>query len=189
MKQTLPKSKIKNPWPKEKRWVARKVIEWDLFTYESVKKNIERVMEEIGDMAAPSATDIRENIYTQSKQVQFNGGFNTSMVIGRPVHGSGDPTSDKAESIRKYRQVMLGSNIEYKESVRRINAIEEVLGILDKSAIQDNKLRAQLIREYYFKQEKTLGAIADDLHICERTARRWRNKTIYEIAKRLGFII
>jgi hypothetical protein len=188
MRQTLPKSKVKNPWPKEKRWAARKVIEWDLFTYESVKKNIEKVMEEIEDMAAPSATDIRENIYTQSKQVQFNGGFNTSIIIGKPIHGSGDPTADKAETIRKYRQIMLG-NTEYKESVRRINAIEEVLEILDKSAIQDNNLRATLIREYYFKQNKTLGAIADELHICERTARRWRNKTIYEIAKRLGFVI
>jgi hypothetical protein len=188
MKQTLPKSKVKNPWPKEKRLAARKVIEWDLFTYESVKKDIERVIEEIEEMAAASATDIRENIYSQSKQVQFDGGFNTSIVIGKPPHGPGDPTADKAEVIRKYRQAVL-SNTEYRESVRRINAIEEVLEILDKSAITDNNLRAKLIREYYFKQDKALSVIANELHICEKTAQRWKYKTIYEIAKRLGFVI
>ncbi len=188
MKQASFKSKSKNPWPKEKRLAARKVIEWDLFTYESVKKDIERVIQEIEEIAAPTATDIRKNIYTESKEMKYVGGFNTGVVIGKTFHSAGDPTANKAEQVRRYRQILL-SNTEYRESVRRINAIEEVLGNLDKSTISDNNLRAQLIREYYFKQDKTLGAIATELHICEKTAQRWKHKTIYEIAKRLGFVI
>ncbi|HBF39787.1 MAG TPA: hypothetical protein DDW50_21045 [Firmicutes bacterium] len=189
MKQKpLSGSKMINPWPKEKRRAAQKVIEWDLFTYESVKKDIERAIREIEEIAAPTATDIRENIYLESKEMRFIGGFNTGVVIGKPIHSSGDPTADKAEQVRRYRQTLL-SNTEHRESVRRINAIEEVMEILDKSTVPDNNSRARLIREYYFKQSKTLEAIAIDLHICERTARNWKYKTIFEVAKRLGFVI
>jgi hypothetical protein len=181
-------SKIKNPWPKEKRKAARQVIEWDLKTYKVVKADIEETEKEIDEMASPSATDIRENIYTKSKEITFGGGFNTSVVIGTPTRDVGDPTVSKAEAISRYQKSMFASG-EYKEVIRRIKAIERVMDRLKRSSIPNENLKVRLIEMKYFEQDKSDKMIADELHIGHGTYWRWRDSVLEEIAKNLGFII
>lgn len=181
-------STIKNPWPKEKRKAARQVIEWDLWTYKAMKEDIEEMEKEIDEIAASSATDIRENIYSNSKNMDFNGGFNTSVVIGTSTRNTSDPTLSKVEKINRYKESMFASG-EYKEVIRRIKAIERVMDRLKRSSIPNDKLKARLVEMKYFDQDKPDSMIIDELHIGRRTLFRWRDSVIEEIAKNLGFVI
>lgn len=191
-KQPIPKSKVLNPWPKAKRRAAKQAIEWDLRTYEAMKKEIEEQLQEIEEMSAAAATDIRENIYLRPRDRQFKPrqiGDTPTYIGGKTSRSNlSDPTADKAEQLRRYRAKVL-SNTEFKEAVRRVNAIERVLERLDRSSILDHPRRGELIREKYFRQEKTDQQIMDDLKISRTTFYSWIQKTIYEIAKELGFII
>jgi hypothetical protein len=189
MKQkAISKSKILNPWPRQKRKAAKLAIIWDLKTYTAMKADIEAIENDIDEEAAPTATDIKENIYTQSKEIRFKGGFNTSVVIGNPTHQSGDPTISKTEAVRRYRESIYAGT-EYREMIRRINAIERVLERFDKSKIQDDNIKAKLVRLKFFEQEKSDSEIANILKMDVRTLYRYQNRIIREIAKTLGFII
>lgn len=183
----IPKSKIENPYPRQKRKAAQWVVVWDLKTYKAMKADIDAIEKDIDEEAAPSATDIRDNIYTESKQMEFKGGFNTKVVIGKEIHPTGDPTISKAEAVRRYRESMYAGT-EYREMIRRINAIERVLERFEKSQIQDDKLKARLIREKFFEQEKSDSTLAQELNIDVRTLYRWQGRIVREIAKQLGFI-
>jgi predicted transposase YdaD len=188
MKQKpIPKSKIENPWPRQKRKAAQWVIIWDLKTYKAMKADIEAIERDIDEEAAPSATDIRESIYTQRKQFEPEGGFNTEVVLGKTIHPVGNPTVSKAEAIRRYRESMYAGT-EYREMVRRINAIERVLERLEKSQIPDDKLKVRLIKEKFFDQEKSDSQLAKEFNIDVRTLYRWQGKIVREIGKQLGFI-
>lgn len=191
-RQPNPKSKILNPWPKQKRRKAREVIEWDLKTYEAVKKEIEEQLQEIEEMTAPSAVGIQENIYLCPPDPNFiprQEGDMPEYIRGKTSKSVlSDPTVEKAEQLRRYRTLVL-SNTEFKEAVRRINAIERVLERLDRSSILDNRQRAELIRRKYFRQEESDQQIMEDLKLSDSTYYRWVKRTIYEIAKELGFII
>lgn len=108
MKQEpIEKSKTRNPWPRQKRRAAQLAIIWELKTYKAMKADIEAIEREVDEEAAPSATDIRESIYLESKQINHQGGFNTSIVIGHPSRSTGDPTISKAEAIRRYRESLM----------------------------------------------------------------------------------
>jgi RinA family phage transcriptional activator len=192
MKQEpIPKSKILNPWPRQKRNINREVIEWDLRTYEVMKAEIAAMAKEIDEMAALSAVDIQGNIYAIPHKSDFKPrqeGDQPEYITSHAIRAESDPTASKAEAIRRYRATMLAST-EYREMVRRVNAIERVMERLENSTIADHRLRAKLIRGYYFEQEKSLVELANELNICEKTARNWRDRTIDEIAKNLGFIV
>jgi hypothetical protein len=186
-KNEISTSKILNPWPEQKRKAAQTVIKWDLLTYKVMKVDLESFQKEIDEEAAPSATDIRESVYSKSKEMTFNGGFNTSMVIGTETRNASDPTASKAAAIEAYRKTMYAAT-EYREMIRRIKAIETVLGRLDKSPVPDDKSKAALIRVKFFEQEKTDEQISLEFNVSRSTLFRWQSGVIYEIGKELGFI-
>jgi hypothetical protein len=186
-RQSLPKPKILNPWPPRKRRANKEAIEWELKTYKAMRQEIDEVMHEIDEMAASSARDIRESIYTKSKEMTFPGGFNTSVIIGKPVRNANDPTADKAEQIRRYRELRLGGT-EYREMVRRINAIERVMERLERSGLRDFNQLAVLIKRRYFDQED-MHILMGEFNISRKTFYRKRDLIITKIAKELGFVI
>ncbi len=191
-KEPMPKPKVVNPWPMQKRRAYKHVIEWDLKTYPAMKAEIEAEIREIEDMASPEATILRDNIYltprNQKAKPRQEGDEPSYMHAKSSKVSFSDPTVEKAEQLRKYRMQIL-SGTEYKEMVRRINAIERVLERLEESSISDCRMRAELIKSKYFKQEETDQQIQGRLNICVKTYYNWITKTIYEIAKELGFVI
>ena len=163
-----------------------RLIESDLRTYHEMKRQIEEYEREIKDMAKPSATDIRENIFTKSKNMSFRGGFNTSVVIGNTVRNTNDPTVDKVCEIISFR-----NSIGYKEMVRHIEAIDYVLNIyMERMAIGDTEahLKMKLVEEKYFKNLLTDTRIYTSLDISRATFYRWKEDILSQIAEQLGYI-
>jgi hypothetical protein len=100
-------------------------------------------------MAAASAVDIQGNIYAVAHKPEFKprqAGKLPEYIHSHPTRGESDPTASQAEAIRRrYRETMLAAT-EYKEMVRRVNAIERVMERLERSRVQEDNLRARLIR-------------------------------------------
>jgi hypothetical protein len=190
-RQAIPKSKLCSPWPIQKRKANREAIEWDLKTYKAMKKEIDDILQEIDDMAAPTATDVRSSIYSIPHKSTFKPrqlGDQPEYIASHPTRNEGDPTASKAEEIRRYRELKL-SGTEYREMVRRINAIERVMERLERSKVPDDILKAKLIRMKYFDQDDTDKGIRAKLDISERTFYRWQIFVIKRVAKELGFVI
>ena len=188
----ISRSRIVNPWPSQKRKAYKTVIEWDLKTYKAMKMEIEAEIVAIEEMVAPSATDIRENIFivprSHRPKARQEGDLPT-YIHGKTTRVNySDPTANKAEQIRRYRSQLL-SGTEFKEMVRRVNAIERVLERLDSSPTVERRLRAELVKSKYFEQEETDDQIMARLNVSKTTYYTWIQKTIYEIAKELGIII
>jgi hypothetical protein len=165
-------------------------IEWDLKTYQAMRKEIDDMLQEIDDIAAPSAVDVRSSIYSIPHKVTFEPrqlGDQPQYIPSHPTRNESDPTASKAEQIRKYRESRL-SGTEYRETVRRVNAIERVMERLERSSIKDLNQLAILIKRWYFNQDP-ISVIERDLNIARRTRYRWRDLVIRRIAKELGFIV
>jgi len=151
-----------------------------------MKRQIELHEKEIDDMAAPSATDIRESVYIKSKNMSFKGGFNTSVVVGNTVRNTNDPTADKAHEIMFFR-----NSIGYKEMVRHVEAIDYVLNLyMERMTRSDREahLKMKLVEEKYFKNLLTDAGIYTQLNISRRTFYRWKEDVLSQIAEQLGFI-
>jgi AraC-like DNA-binding protein len=186
MKTEIIPRKIKNPWPEQKRRAYLAAIEWDLKTYEAMQTELRDLQADIDELAAPPATDIRGNIYAiphSRPDTLF-----PEYLKSHPARPLSDPTPDRAELISEYRARMLCAT-EYRETVRRLNAIDRLLIRLERSQKPDDRLKLQLLKAKYFDQDKSDQQIADDLHISERTFRNWKNCLLLEIAKQLGMVV
>lgn len=183
--------KQQDPWPKQKRQANFKVIEQDLYTYKLMKKQIQAILEEIDDMAAPQAIG-SYNFYispTQNKNSQESPeGYESVYIHGHKQHRFSDPTPEKAERIMEYKRNLL-SGLELREMIRHVEAIEYVLGKLAGSAQSEAKLRLALIEEKYFKCDLTDEGIVQKLNISLRTFYYWKKGVITEIGARLGFVV
>lgn len=181
-------SKIRNPWPKQKRRAYLQAIEWDLRTYEAVRADLRDLQNEIDEMAAPPAVDIRGSIYAIRHSPEYSDGRPVECIRSRPTRTGNDPTAARAELISEYREQIYCAT-EYRETIRRIRAINQVLDRLERSQRPDDRLKLHLIKAKYFEQVKTDTAIAEELGISERTFRNWKNGILLEIAKHLGYVI
>jgi hypothetical protein len=187
--------KPRDPWPKQKRQANFKVIEQDLYTYKLMKKQIQEIIEEIDDMAAPSTTG-NYNFYTstakKSKSVEgseeCSPNYSPDYIHGRKQFHFSDPTAKKAEQIMDYKRNIL-SGLELREMIRHVEAIEYVLERLAGSAQPEAKIRLALIEEKYFKCELTDEGIVQKLNISLRTFYYWKKGIVTEIGARLGFIV
>lgn len=85
-----------------------------------------------------------------------------------------DPTFKKASALE--------ADIKLKEMLRIAEAIEYVWSGLDDD-------RKRLVKLYYWTRPQTLTweGIAIQLHVTSRTAKRWRNQVIKQIASFLGW--
>jgi RinA family phage transcriptional activator len=95
-------------------------------------------------------------------------------VGGGKSNSPSDPTYKKASALE--------SDIKLKEMQRIAEAIEYVWSGLD-----DDKKK--LLKLYYWTRPQTLTweGIAIQLHVTSRTAKRWRNQVIKQIASFLGW--
>jgi hypothetical protein len=189
-RQTMPKSKLCNPWPNQKRKANRMAIEWDLKTYQAMRKEIDDMLQEIDDIAAPSAVDVRSSIYSIPHKVTFEPrqlGDQPQYIPSHPTRNESDPTASKAEQIRKYRESRL-SGTEYRETVRRVNAIERVMERLERSSLKNLNQLADLVKRWYFEQED-ISILMEEFCISKTTLYRWRDTVINKIAKEIGFIV
>jgi hypothetical protein len=183
--------KITNPWPEQKRRAYLAAIEWDLRTYEAMQTELRELQADIDELAAPPATDIRGNIYAIARPANISSqpdNIFPEYLKSHPTRSTNDPTPDRAELISEYRARVLCAT-EYRETVRRLNAIDRVLIRLERSQKPDDRLKLQLLKAKYFDQAKSDQQIADDLHISERTFRNWKNGLLLEIAKQLGMVV
>lgn len=183
--------KSRDPWPKQKRQANFKVIEQDLYTYKLMKKQIQEILDEIDDMAAPSTTG-NYNFYTSatqnSKSSDIREDYNQEYLHGHKQFRFSDPTAKKAEQIMEYKRNIL-SGLELREMIRHVEAIEYVMDKLAGSARPDAKIRLALIEEKYFKCELTDEGIIQKLNISLRTFYYWKKGIVAEIGARLGFIV
>jgi hypothetical protein len=178
--------KITNPWPEQKRRAYLAAIEWDLRTYEAMKTELRELQEDIDELAAPPAADIRGNIYAIPRSRPDE--LFPEYLRSHPARPLSDPTPDRAELISEYRARILCAT-EYRETVRRLNAINRLVTRLEHSQKPDDRLKLQLLKAKYFDQDKSDQQIANSLHISERTFRNWKNGLLLEIAKQLGMVI
>lgn len=191
--------KPRDPWPKQKRQANFKVIEQDLYTYKLMKKQIQEILEEIDDMAAPSTTG-NYNYYTSATKSSRSPeslsdcsldccqDYSPEYIHGRKQFRFSDPTAKKAEQIMEYKRNIL-SGLELREMIRHVEAIEYVLERLAGSTRPDAKIRLALIEEKYFKCELTDEGIVQKLNISLRTFYYWKKGIVMEIGARLGFIV
>lgn len=134
---------------KTKKRANFRLIEKELYCYESTKKEYERLRDDI---------------------------INRTAVPDVPVYmGPGNPTL--ARAIELQSAVLI-------ETGRRLAAIEQALEIIKREPI-----RWQLVRLKYFEGRLTDQGIMNELHLSERTFRRWRREFIELIAERLGWEI
>ncbi len=188
--QPLPKPKLKSPWPEQKKRINRAAIEWDLKTYPAMKREIEEVLQTMDDIAAPSAVDVRSSVYSIPHKSSFKPrqlGDQPEYIVSHPVRHDSDPTANKAEQLRQYRETVLHGT-EYRETVRRVNAIEWTMERLEKSKSIMFNQQALLVKRAYFDQED-VKEVVKELNISLRTFYYWRDSVINKIAKELGFII
>lgn len=178
-------------WPRSKRRANFKAIEHELYTYEAVKREIERLQQEINDIASPPA--YWPNVgYVTKRVVGLDGKQYEERVYGVvPTRSEGrisDPTPERAQTIWQYKERVLGS-LAYREMARRVEAIEYMLSLLRSSQDPDAPAKLRLVEEKYFKRRLTDEGIAAELHISMSTFYRWRREVIGIVAERLGWIV
>jgi hypothetical protein len=64
------------------------------------------MLQEIDDIAAPSAVDVRSSIYSIPHKVTFEPrqlGDQPQYISSHPTRNDSDPTTSKAEKIKRYR--------------------------------------------------------------------------------------
>lgn len=102
--------------------------------------------------------------------------FNKTVTPEVPVYtGPGDPTVFRAMALQS--SVLI-------ETGRRLAAIEHALEVIKKEPA-----REKLVRLKYFEGRLTDEGIMSELHLPERTFRRWRREFVSLIAARLGWEI
>jgi hypothetical protein len=183
--------KLPDPWPKQKRQANFKVIEQDLYTYKLMKKQIQAILKEIDEMAAPQAVG-NYGLYISTSQHEKSGErpeeHQPQTIGSRKQFRFSDPTAEKAEQIMEYKRNVL-SGLEIREMIRHVEAIDYVLDKLAGSSRPDAKVRLALIEEKYFKCELTDEGIVQKLNISLRTFYYWKKEIVGEIGARLGFIV
>ncbi|MGE5585734.1 MAG: hypothetical protein ACM309_09450 [Bacillota bacterium] len=178
-------------WPRSKRRANFKAIEHELYTYEAVKREMERLEREINDIASPPAywPDVG---FVRKQVVGLDGKPSEERVYGFvPGRSEGrisDPTPEQAQAVWQYKERVLGS-LAYREMARRVEAIEYMLSLLRSSQDPDAKAKLMLVEEKYFKRRLTDQAIADELAVSMSTFYRWRREVIEMIAERLGWVV
>lgn len=158
-----------------------RVIEQDLYNYELMKRNIEKVIEEY------KATEDFEPAPSVSTNRPVDGG-------GRPVGKVSDPTLRETLKCMLLKErfnkiYLMYSAIGFTEMVRRVEAIEYVLKRLESSSIGSDRLKAKLVKKRYFEKQLTPEGLAQVMHISRATVYRWCDDVIREIAAKLGFMV
>jgi hypothetical protein len=174
-----------------KRRANFKVVEQDLLTYDQMVEDIRQAEKEVDEIASVSAVT-NDGIYMVEPSnppklaIRQEGDKPTYMQSHTDKTSISDPTANRAEAIQEYKQRVLGG-IEFKETCRRVRAIDSVLYRLDSSQIPNEPSKAKVIRDWYFVRQLEPAGIALKYSISEATAYRWRNEVVQEIGRRLGF--
>lgn len=178
-------------WPRSKRRANFKAIEHELYTYEAVKREMERLEQQINEMASPPGYWPSVGVITK-KVVGLDGKEAEEQIYGLvPGRSEGrvsDPTPERAQEVWQYREKVLGS-LAFREMARRVEAIEYMLSLLRSSQDPDAPAKLRLVEEKYFKRRLTDEGIWNELHISMKTFYRWRREVIEIIAERLGWVV
>jgi RinA family phage transcriptional activator len=118
--------------------------------------------------------ETKHRIMIRREEILFIHIETDTNVGGGKSNSPSDPTYKKASALE--------SDIKLKEMQRIAEAIEYVWSGLD-----DDKKK--LLKLYYWTRPQTLTweGIAIQLHVTSRTAKRWRNQVIKQIASFLGW--
>lgn len=178
-------------WPRAKRRANFKAIEHELYTYEAVKREMERLEQEINDIASPPGHWLSVGFITKNVVGLGGKGFEERVYGVVPVRSEGqvsDPTPERAQDVWQYKERVLGS-LAFREMARRVEAIEYMLSLLRSSQDPDAPAKLRLVEEKYFKRRLTDQAIADELSVSMSTFYRWRREVIEIVAERLGWVV
>jgi len=178
-------------WPRAKRRANFKAIEHELYTYDVVKRELDRMQQEIADIASPPGHWPSVGFITK-KVVGLDGKASEERVYGVvPGRSEGqisDPTPERAQDVWQYREKVLGS-LAFREMSRRVEAIDYMLSLLRSSQDPEAPAKLRLVEEKYFKRRLTDEGIWNELHISMKTFYRWRREVIEIIAERLGWVV
>lgn len=173
-------------FPRAKRRAWFRAVEQELYTYERCKAEIARRIAEIDDIAG-----LRSSWPQATKDLDYDetGKARVVQAIALASHtGVSDPTPDRAEEVRRYKERVLGS-LQFRTMVNCVEAIDAVLGRLERSQKPNDQLKLELIREKYFRRQLTEIGICQKLGIAERTYYKWRKQVIQAIASQLGWVV
>jgi hypothetical protein len=169
---------------KAKRRKTRELIEQELYTYEQSRREIERRIAEIDDIASP-----RSNWPPVGKASSEKGDV-VAFVEGRSEGQTSDPTAERAQKVWNYRKGVLSSRA-YLEMAKRVEAIEKVLDRWDEAAACGDTvagLKLTIVRRKYFKRLSD-ETIWEQLRIGRTTFYRYRRVVLEEIAQELGWVV
>jgi len=178
-----------NKADKAKRRKTRELIEQELYTYEQSRREIQRRIAEIDDIASP-----RSNWPPIGRVPGANEkGDVVAFVEGRGEGQTSDPTASRAQKVSDYKEHVLGGKV-FQEMRERVEAIEKVL-----DGWRTHKKRGagyfeylgaasklHIVRRKYFDQADD-ETIWRELRISRTTFYRYRMAIIKEIAKELGW--
>jgi RinA family phage transcriptional activator len=174
-------------FPRQKRRAWFRTVEQELYTFERCKAEIARRLAEIDEIAGLQGSSWPK----LAKDVDYRDGKARSIQAIMPAAASGgvsDPTPERAEAVRRYKEQILGS-LQFRVMVAHVEAIESVLTRLERSDNPNDRLKLELIREKYFRRQLTDAGICTKLQISERSFYRWRRQVIVAIADQLGYIV
>jgi hypothetical protein len=173
---------------KAKRRKARELIEQELYTYEQSRREIERRIAEIDDIASPPSN------WPPIGRVSGEKGDVVAFMEASRSRECGlvsDPTADRAQKVSDYREKILGSK-QFQEMYRRVKAIETVLGWLQYQWAQNHDIvqliKLRIVERKYFNREPD-ETIWTELGISRTTFYRYRLEILQEIADELGWVV
>lgn len=169
---------------KAKRRKTRELIEQELYTYEQSRREIERRIAEIDDIASP-----RSN-WPPIGRVSGEKGDVVAFAEGRSVGQTPDPTASRAQEVADYKAQVLGSR-EFREMVERVEAIERVLDVLrmfDAAGLEGARIQLRIIQRKYFERASD-ETVWTELGISRTQFYRHRLAIIQAVARHLGWVV
>ena len=169
---------------KAKRRKTRELIEQELYTYEQSRREIERRIAEIDDIASP-----RPNWPPVGKTLSEKGDV-VAFVGGRSEGQTSDPTAERAQKVWNYKQRVLGGKV-FREMYERVGAIEKVLERWGGRALYGDTvagLKLAIMRRKYFERASD-ETIWEELNISRTTFYRYRMAILKAIADELGWVV
>ncbi|UYL94099.1 RinA family transcriptional regulator [Geobacillus phage vB_GthS_PK5.1] len=132
-------------------------VEAILYCYPQMKKEIQM---------------IRESIMFDKEEIDENVGGGRPSLPGKPTE-------------RIATKLAMNKRLEQLGQI--VKAIDDVYQSLPDERKKLIQLRYWTSRQYRWEQKMTWEKIANEIHISERQALRWRDEIVYAIAEKLGW--
>jgi len=180
---------------KAKRRKTRELIEQELYTYEQSRREIERRIAEIDDIASPRSNwpPIGHASTTGESKGARRKGDVVAFIEGRNGRGRGqtsDPTAARAQKVWDYRNSKLSSKA-FLVMCERVEAVSDVLDRLGEAAVGGDRaarIELAILRRKYFRRASD-ETIWNELGISKTTFYRHRRAIIEAIAQELGWVV